>query len=150
MGHMQCQTVWQSEMQFVSHIRNHQVVIDAKEDFGGKNSGPSPKELMLTSITGCTAMDVVSLLKKMRVEFDSISVSAETETTEGHPAIFKEVRVVYDVKGSQVAADKVLKSVEMSMTKYCGVTAMIAEAAPVTYVIKVNGQQTASGNAKFK
>lgn len=149
MGHMACQTKWVGEMGFESQIRNHRVPMDAKSDFGGKDQGPSPKELLLASICGCTGMDVVSILKKMRVNLQSCSVDAETDTTSGHPSIFDGVKLKFLVNG-EMKPDQVMKSVNLSMTKYCGVSAMIVKASNIDYEVFLNDEKIGEGRADFE
>lgn len=150
MGHMACQTRWIGGMGFESHIRQHRFVMDSKADFGGKDEGPTPKEILLASICGCTGMDVVSILQKMRLKLDLCDVNAETETTSGHPAIFSRVKLVFDVKGAGIKPEQVLKAVTLSMTKYCGVSAMIVKASPIEYLVRLNDTQIGEGQANFE
>lgn len=149
MGHMACQTKWVGDMGFESQIRGHKVLMDTKADFGGKDQGPSPKEILLASICGCTGIDVVSILKKMRVNLQSCSVDAETDTTSGHPSIFDVVKLKFNVHG-EMKPDQVLKSVTLSMTKYCGVSAMIVKASNIDYEVFLNGQKIGEGRADFE
>ena len=138
-------------MQFEATIRDHKFQIDAKVEHGGKDTGPNPKELLLSAIMGCTAMDVASLMRKTRVEFDSFEVRGDAEPTEKgtHPIIYKKVDIIYSVKGQNVELEKVKKAVELSMTKYCGVSAMVSKAAPIFWKIEINGEIKADGEAKF-
>lgn len=146
---MQASAKWNGKMSFDSHIRNHKVLMDAKTEVGGENQGPSPKELLLASIIGCTGMDVVSLMTKMRVEFESFEVLAEADTTEDYPKVFKQVNLTYLVNGKNPDLAKIQKAVEMSLTKYCGVSAMVSKVSPLVYEIRVNGSSAATGRANF-
>lgn len=150
MGHMACQTKWTGDMGFESQIRDHKVPMDAKSDFGGKDQGPSPKELVLAGICGCTGMDVVSILKKMRVNLQSCDVNAETDTTEGHPSIFTTVELQFRLQGPDVKPEQAMKAVNLSMTKYCGVSAMIVKASPIRYQVYLNDLQIGEGQSQFE
>jgi putative redox protein len=136
--------------EFLTEIRNHQLTQDAKTEGGGQNKGPTPKELLLAAIAGCTGMDVVSLLKKMRVNYQSFEVDAQAETTDTHPKTFQEVVVDFKLTGEDIDLDKVQKSVDMSLTKYCGVSAMVWKVSPIKYQILLNGEVKATGFAKFE
>ena len=78
-------TKWIGNMAFEWEINDHKVIIDATENVGGENKGPQPKPFMLASLGGCTAMDVISILKKMRVDLDDFKVKVEGDITEEHP-----------------------------------------------------------------
>ncbi|WP_347358891.1 OsmC family protein [Bdellovibrio sp.] len=147
---MACQTKWMGDMGFESQIRDHKVPMDAKSDFGGKDQGPSPKELVLAGICGCTGMDVVSILKKMRVNLQSCDVNAETDTTEGHPSIFTTVELQFRLQGPDVKPEQAMKAVNLSMTKYCGVSAMIVKASPIRYQVYLNDLQIGEGQSQFE
>jgi putative redox protein len=78
-------TSWMGNMKFNSLVGGHQIVIDALPEMGGEDSGPRPKQLMLTALAGCTAMDVISILRKMKITPDSFVVKIEANLTEEHP-----------------------------------------------------------------
>lgn len=90
------------------------------------STGVRPKALILSALAGCTAIDVVELLRKMRVEFTDFKIDVQAELTEEHPKIYKTVDLVYYVKLTSPAdKDKMEKAVNLSQEKYCGVTAMV-------------------------
>lgn len=149
MGHMQCQTQWIGGIGFEAHIREHQFIMDSRNDKGDKDRGPSPKEVLLASICGCSGMDVVSILQKMRVDLMACHVDAQTETTAGYPAIFTEVKLLFRIESPNIKPEQALKAVTLSMTKYCGVSAMIVEASPITYEVFVNSEKVGEGRADF-
>jgi putative redox protein len=150
MGTLSATLTHKSGLAFEIGIRDHHFFTDAKAESGGTNLGPNPKELLVSSICGCSAMDVASLLKKMRVPFDSLVVSGVAETTEGHPSIFAKVHLDFKTTGTEVDAEKLIKSVTMSMTKYCGVSAMISKASPIEFDVYINEQKIHSGRAHFE
>ena len=131
------ETAWKGEMKFDAVVSGHHVVMDALPAVGGNDSGPRPKELMLASLAGCTGMDVVSILKKMRVEFDSFNIVVEADVTEEHPKHYTGMHLVYEFKGKNLDLEKLNKAVELSQDKYCGVSAVYRKAMPVTYEIKI-------------
>jgi putative redox protein len=130
-------TRWLENMAFNSEINGHQITIDAKEEVGGQNRGPRPKSLMLAALGGCTAMDVVSMLKKMRVEYRGLNVIVEGELTEEHPRYFHKMHVIYEVEGDNLPLDKIQKAVSLSEEKYCGVSVVYRKAMEITSEIRL-------------
>jgi putative redox protein len=114
----------------------------------GKDTGPSPKQLLLMSIAGCTAMDVVALLKKHKQAFERFEMRAQGELTAQHPKVFQSVELTYELAGP-IDRERVIEAVRLSMTQYCGVSAMIAKACPIKYIIRINGEQVARDEARF-
>jgi len=130
-------TEWKEEMMFDSVVHGHHVVMDSAPEFGGKNRGPRPKALMLTSLCGCTGMDVISVLKKMRVSPDQFTVTARAEISEEHPKVYTSIHLTYEFKGEDLPMDKLQKAVDLSQERYCGVSAMLRKACTLTYEINV-------------
>jgi putative redox protein len=128
---------WNEAMSFESTINGHKIVIDADETVGGKNKGPRPKPLLLLALAGCTAMDVISMLGKMRVQPDSFHVEVEGELTEEHPRVYKTLHVKYIFTGEELPMEKLEKAVNLSQERYCGVSAMMAKVAELTFEIVV-------------
>ncbi|MDR1055121.1 MAG: OsmC family protein [Prevotellaceae bacterium] len=132
---------WTGGMSFDGEVDGFKVPLDTDVDFGGGNSAPRPKKLLLLALAGCTAMDVVSLLRKMRVEVDDFVVDVDAgQTEEEHPHVYKWFKIIYKFKGKDLnnQMDKLKKAIDLSMTKYCGVSAMLAKVGPVSYDIKVS------------
>ena len=105
---------WLENMAFKAEIYGHEIIIDAAEKVGGENRGPRPKPLMMAALAGCTGIDVVSILKKMRVELEDFSVSVEGDVTEEHPKQFTKMNVIYAFKGKNLPLDKIQKAVGLS------------------------------------
>ena len=131
-------TTWVNKLAFDSEVNNHIVRIDAKPPIGD-DTGPGPKALLLTALTGCTGLDVASLLPKMRVPFDSLVVEAEAEQTEEHPKVYKSIQLTFRIAGKDIREDKVREAIELSQEKYCGVTAMLRAHCPITWELVVEG-----------
>lgn len=129
---------WLDNMAFEAEVNGHKIVIDAAEPVGGENRGPRPKPLMLVALAGCTGMDVVSILKKMKVEVEAFSVKVEGDLTEEHPKQFTQMRAIYEFKGKDLPMDKLEKAVNLSEERYCGVSAMYRKAIGITTEIRVN------------
>jgi putative redox protein len=126
-------TLWKDGMHFVSAVNDHEVMLDAAEQFGGAGKGPRPKELMLAALTGCTGMDVVSLLNKMRVPFKNFSVLAKATLTDEHPKYYDRVHLIYRINASENDREKIEKAINLSQEKYCGVSFMFKKFAEVSY-----------------
>ena len=125
-------------MSFDIEQDNFHFTVDAMEQFGGENKGPRPKGLLLSGLIGCTGMDVISILKKMKVEYEDLKITAETELTDEHPKVFKSVHVKYLLKGDNIDDKKVKRAIDLSQEKYCGVSAMLAKHSEINYTIYVN------------
>ncbi len=125
-------TVWKENMLLeTDNPSGHKVLLETTPDFGGTGKGLSPKALMLSSLSGCTALDVLSLLKKMRVTIDSFKVEVTAEITKEHPKYYNKVSVDYYFTGKDLKKDKIEKAVHLSEEKYCGVFEMFRKFAEV-------------------
>ena len=123
---------WKGQMLFESKAPEGSVMIDAGEEVGGQGKGLRPKAMMLTALAGCTAMDVASLLKKMRAEVDDFKIEAEANLTDEHPKFYDKVHVTYRFYGSDFKKDKIEKTVNLSVDRYCGVMEMFRQFSEVT------------------
>ena len=132
---------WLEGMAFESEVNGHKIVLDAVESVGGKDRGPRPKPLMLLALAGCTGMDVVSILKKMRVELDDFSVEVEANLTEEHPKQYDEMKVIYKFWGKDLPMEKLEKAVNLSDERYCGVSAVYKKALNMSHEIQVNPEK---------
>ncbi len=128
---MKSSVTLQEGMAFEGELDGHTFLIDAYEDAGGKDKGPRPKGLTLTSLCGCTAMDVISILRKMKAEPEEFRVEADTDLTDEHPKVFKGITLTYYFKGGDVTREKAEKAVSLSEERYCGVSAMLRKAVPI-------------------
>lgn len=124
-------------MAFEAEVDGHKIIVDAAETVGGENRGPRPKPLMLTALAGCTGMDVVAILKKMRVEFEDFNVTVEGDLTDEHPKQFSKMNVIYRFKGKGLPLDKLQKAVNLSEERYCGVSALYKKAIEITSEIQI-------------
>ncbi len=139
---------WNHKMEFTASAGSHPIRMDAKPPLGD-DTAPTPKQLLLAAICGCTAMDVVALLKKYRQPLDALEIRAEAQSTEGvQPAVFKEVRLQFLISG-QVDPARALESVRLSQSRYCGVSAMVAKTVPIFFSVVVNEQPAGEGRAEF-
>lgn len=137
MAKEEIQVSWLDKMAFSTEVNGHEMIIDAIPEVGGENRGPRPKPFMLVALGGCTAMDVISILKKMRVEVAGFNVKVEGDLTEEHPKQFYKMHVIYEFKGKDLPMDKLQKAVDLSEERYCGVSVVYKKAMEVTSEIRV-------------
>lgn len=130
-------TEWAGQLAFDSEINGHIVRMDAPVEGGGQDSGPSPKKLMLAALAGCTGMDVVSILKKMRVDIEKCNIEVHGNVTDEHPKHYNKMHVVYEFTGKNLPLEKLEKAVAMSEETYCGVGALYRKAIKVTSEIRI-------------
>jgi putative redox protein len=128
---------WQSNMAFEASINGHQIMIDADESSGGKNQGPRPKILLLAGLGGCTGMDVISILGKMKVVPEKFWMDITADLTDEHPKVFKQIKLIYYFKGDNLPLDKLEKAVNLSKDRYCGVSAILSKSAEMQIEIKI-------------
>jgi putative redox protein len=128
---------WKEKMTFDAEVNGHIIPLDADAAVGGEDRGPRPKPLTLVSLGGCTGMDVISILNKMRVEPEDFSVNVSGELTDEHPKYFNKIHIVYTFKGEDLPMDKLEKAINLSQERYCGVTAMLNKVAEITHEIVI-------------
>jgi putative redox protein len=130
-------TSWKGEMVFEADLMGHKLVMDAPPEAGGQNKGPRPKPLMIASLAGCTGMDVISILKKMRVEVEDFSIHIEGDLTEEAPKHYKKMHLVYEFTGKDLPKDKLQKAVDLSREKYCGVSYVYNQVMEMSFEVKI-------------
>jgi putative redox protein len=128
---------WKDGMSFESELNGFKLTIDAAPEVGGKNQGPRPKPLLLLALAGCTGMDVISILKKMRVTPEYFNIHVEAVNTEEHPKTYSSFHIVYQFRGEDIPLDKIEKAVVLSQDKYCGVSDLLKKGAEITHEIKI-------------
>ena len=127
---MKTTTVWKSGHAFDSFSKQSKIEMDGATGF-------SPKALLLSGLAGCSGIDVVMVLEKMRVPFSSLEMEVEADQTEEHPRVFKDINMIYRIKTDESNRDKVIKAIELSLDKYCGVAAMLQKVAPIRYQLEI-------------
>ncbi len=150
MAQMQSKIRWISKLAYQGESRGHRVIMDAKKESGGQDLGMSPKEMVLTGLCGCSGMDVISLLtSKFKLSVTLCEVHADATSSEGgHPVVWTQIHLKFIIQG-EVPNEQAIKAVELSMTRYCGVSAMLSKACPINYTIELNSQPIHSGTAHF-
>lgn len=146
---MKTTVIWKNAMEFAGTAGPHTVHMDAKSPIG-KDSASSPKELVAMGLGGCTAMDVIALLKKYQQFPKSFQVDVDVQSsTGGQPVVFERALLRFIVNG-EVDAEKLIGAIHLSQTKYCGVSAMLSKALPIEYQVILNGIEIGTGNANFE
>ncbi len=127
----QAKVTWQSNMAFEATVNGHTIIMDTDAAAGGNDSGPRPKILLLAGLGGCTGMDVVSILSKMKVYPEKFWMEISAEMTDEHPKVYNQIKIIYYFKGENLELDKLKKAVNLSKEKYCGVSAMLSKTAEI-------------------
>ena len=129
---------------FISHgDSGHGIVQDGAEKIGGRNLGPSPMELILHGLVGCTAMDVISMLRGMRQKVTDLEIEVEAQRADEFPRVYTQLDLRYIVTGVDLKANRVHRAVEMSAEKYCSVSAMLASTATLTHEVIIREAEEA-------
>lgn len=129
---------WLDGLAFEAEVTGHKIIMDAEENVGGKDRGPRPKPLMLVALAGCTGMDVISILQKMRVPVEKFRLVVEGDLTSEHPKHFYKMHIIYEFTGKNLPPDKLQQAIELSQDKYCGVSATYKKALELTWEMKIN------------
>lgn len=135
------ETQWMGNMQFNALVNGHTVVMDAPARAGGQDTGPIPKPLVLTALSGCTGMDVVAILRKQGIELQDFSLSVTGEISKPHPIEYIAAHIKYDLKGLAEHEATALKAINRSQNELCGVSSMMKKAMPVTWSVEYNGKE---------
>lgn len=131
------ESAWEGRMKFDTEVNGHHFFIDQAGD-NGDDSGPRPKPLMLAALAGCTGMDVISILKKMRQDIDHFRVVVEGETEEEFPKAYIKIHIIYEFGGKDLEMDKLEKAISLSEERYCGVSAVYRKAGiEMTHEVRV-------------
>jgi putative redox protein len=128
---------WKENMAFEATIDDHKIMMDASAAVGGENRGPTPKPLLLVSLGGCTAMDVISIAKKMRQEIIDFEVELTGEIEDEFPKPFTSIHMIYKFWGKDLDKDKLNKAINLSQDSYCGVSATLRKAMGITHEIVI-------------
>ncbi|AVX21244.1 MAG: OsmC family protein [Bacillota bacterium] len=130
---------WQGKMHFLGRgAQEVDIPIDAAPAAGGEGKGASPMELLLMGVAGCTAIDIVSILEKMRLNLQDFVVEVEGERAADHPKVFTEITLVYRVWG-EIPEEKLVKAIELSLDKYCSASNTVKGVAKINYRYEING-----------
>lgn len=151
---MKARVKWVQDVMFVVESGSgHAVVVDGAPEYGGRNLGPRPMELLLMGLGGCTSFDVVTILKKARQAVTSCEAELSAERADAVPAVFTRIHVHFVVTGRALKEAQVKKAVELSADKYCSASIMLGQAGVTIthdYEILEDGASSEDGNQKNK
>jgi putative redox protein len=125
-------TEWHHDHEFTSSLDHNAIKID-----GARQRGFGPKALLLAGLAGCSGIDVVDILKKMRVKFSEFSIEVKAAQTEELPKVYKDIYITYKFKTDNKNEDKLRKAIDLSLEKYCGVSAMLQKNSPIHYTLEI-------------
>ncbi len=135
---MKTRVKWAQDMMFVAETGSgHAVVMDGAPEIGGHNLGPRPMEMLLVGLGGCTAIDVVMILKRGREAVTDCVVEMDAERADTEPKVFTKIHMHYIVTGQQLDANKVDRAIKLSAEKYCSASAMLGAMATITHDFEV-------------
>jgi putative redox protein len=140
---MQARVKWLDHMSFVGESGSgHSLVMDGSPEHGGRNLGVRPMETVLIGLGGCSAFDVMLMLKKGRQDVTDCEVQLDAERADAVPAVFENIHMTYVVKGNDLSVKQVERAVSLSVEKYCSVTKMLQETVKITFEVKVEPAHT--------
>lgn len=125
-------TRWVKEHEFTSELEGNLINLD-----GARVNGFGPKALLLSGLAGCSGIDVVDILEKMRVEFSDFEIEVEADQTDEHPKVYKDILILYKLRTEAANEEKVRKAIELSLSKYCGVAAMLRKNSTINYKLEI-------------
>ncbi len=131
------QTVWRKNNIFDTEIDGHKITIDLAKEAGGNDAGPRPKRFLLIAAAGCTGLDVVEIVRKMRIDLKGFDIRIDAEMSEEHPKQYTSLKVIYEFEGDNKKKKKLERACKLSFDNYCGVLAMYKKAVPVTYEVVI-------------
>ncbi len=141
---MEASAIWNNGLSFTGTAGSgFSVPLGTNVEFGGADDGFRPLELMLVALAGCTAMDVISILRKKRQEVTSFRVNVQAERAQTHPHVFTSITVEYWLRGRNLERAAIERAVELSETKYCAARAMLAEVVPIQSVVQIEEESEA-------
>ena len=131
---MKARVKWLEEVTFVGESASgHAVVMDGPPEFGGRNLGVRPMEMLLLGMGGCTSFDVINILKKTRQQVVDCEVQLEAERADTEPKVFTKIHVHFIVTGKELSEKHVKRAVELSADKYCSASIMLGKAAEISH-----------------
>ncbi|MBN2802011.1 MAG: OsmC family protein [Deltaproteobacteria bacterium] len=134
---MHIQTKYQGNFRFASGDGDGAVTIDGAKEMGGLGIAPTPKSLLLYGLAGCTGLDIVTILQKKKVEYDSFEIDIKAEQTNTHPKIFKTIEIIFKFAGKEEDRQTIEKAIKLSEKQFCGVTAMLSKSARITWTLEI-------------
>ena len=127
-------TTWKKGHEFEAEHEGNKIQMD-----GSTENGHGPKALLLSGLAGCSGIDLVEILTKMKIVFSDLVIEVEADQTEEHPKVFKDIHITYKIRTARKNENKIRKAIDLSLGKYCGVSAMLRKNSPIDYSIVIKG-----------
>lgn len=143
-GKGEAAVVWRGGLQFEGIAPSgHRLILDSAPEVGGTDAGLRPMELVLLALAGCTAMDVISILRKKRQDVTGFEVRVRSERAQEHPKVYTHITLEYIVRGRNISPEAVARAITLSEEKYCSVHAMLRPSVPIEYGFRIeeDGEQ---------
>ncbi len=137
---MKTEVTWKGGFKFESVQGGHTLVMDSNKP-EKQGAGPSPKPLLLSALAGCTGMDVVYILNNYGYNDFEFKLEVDAENSDKHPKIYSAIKIKYQFSGENLSEYKLKRAVELSATKYCGVSAMLRESSEISFEVYLNGDK---------
>ena len=135
---MKTRITWLEDMTYVARSPSgHALVLDGPPELGGHNLGPRPMEMVLMGMGGCTAVDVVHILRKARQDLRGCELQVEAERADSDPKVFTRIRVHFILTGEDLSAKHVERAIELSAEKYCSASIMLGKTAQITHTFEI-------------
>jgi putative redox protein len=136
---MQTKVKWIDNISMLGTTESgHNIIMDGAPEFGGQNLGARPMEMLLLGLGGCTSVDVVMMLKKMRQKISACEVIIDAKRSEEHPKVFTKIHLTFGLKGENLDRDKIKKAINLSAEKYCSASIMLGAVAKITHEFKIS------------
>lgn len=147
---MEGKVTWDGGMTFAAQSNSgHTITLDAAPEVGGREQGARPMELILLGLGGCTGMDVISILRKMRQDVTAYEVRLKAERAPDHPRVFTRIMVEHVVRGRNLSLDAVRRAVELSATRYCPASAMLNKVAQIEEAVRIVDEASGAEEAEL-
>ncbi|HRX72086.1 MAG: OsmC family protein [Gammaproteobacteria bacterium] len=135
---MKTRVIWLEDMTYVAQSPSgHALVMDGPPELGGHNLGPRPMEMLLMGMGGCTAIDVVNILRKARQDLRGCEVQLEADRADSEPKVFTRIRVHFILTGLNLSAKHIERAIHLSAEKYCSASIMLGQTAQITHTFEI-------------
>ncbi len=139
---MKTRVIWLEDMTYVAQSPSgHALVMDGPPELGGHNLGPRPMEMLLMGMGGCTAIDVVNILRKSRQDLRGCEVRIEAERADNDPKVFTQIHVHFILTGRELSAKHIERAIHLSAEKYCSASIMLGQTARITHTYEMRDAQ---------
>lgn len=139
---MKTRIVWLEDMTYVAQSPSgHALVMDGPPELGGHNLGPRPMEMLLMGMGGCTAIDVVNILRKARQDLRGCEIEIEAQRADRDPKVFTQIHVHFTLTGQSLSAKHVERAIHLSAEKYCSASIMLGQTAQITHTFDIRDEE---------